>query len=86
MFIEMNDLPLDTVDCELKAKGVETEIIGSGRVQPDAVVRMDFDIARRLPLFKNGLEVWFDGHAEPWRHLLMAVVVRQHDAQIIRLI
>ena len=84
MFIEMNDLPLDTVDCELKPERVETEIVGSGRVQPDAVVRMDFDVASRLPLFEHGLKVGFDGHTEPRRHLLMAVVIRQNDAQIIR--
>ena len=85
MFIEENGLPLDAVDRELQPEGVEAEIIRSGRVQPDAVVGMDFDVARRLPLFENGQEIRLDGDTEPRRHLPVAVVVRQDDPQIIRL-
>ena len=86
MFIEENGLPLDAVDRELQPEGVEAEIIRSGGVQPDAVVGMDFDVARRLPLFENGQEIRLDGDAEPRRHLPVAVVVRQDDSQIIRLL
>ena len=29
---------------------------------------------------EHGLKVWIDGYAEPRRHLLMAVIVRQNNA------